>query len=72
MVYLSYCHPQDNQGPILVNNILARVREGEMVPITNNLLKAKDADTADSDLIYTLTPPTSNPRNGKLFVQWSL
>ena len=38
---------QDNKGPILINNVLMRVREGDLIPITSDHLKAFDADSPD-------------------------
>ncbi|XP_070544831.1 extracellular matrix organizing protein FRAS1-like [Ptychodera flava] len=60
--------PQDNQGPILVNNVQARVEEGGMAQVTSNLLSATDLDTPDEELSYKLTPPNDNPKHGSLMM----
>ncbi|PIK53992.1 hypothetical protein BSL78_09129, partial [Apostichopus japonicus] len=60
--------PQDNRGPILVNNIQAQVQEGDMTQITSQLLKAKDVDSDDRLLVYTLTPPANNPQRGEVLM----
>ncbi|XP_033644314.1 extracellular matrix protein FRAS1-like [Asterias rubens] len=59
-------NPNDNKGPILINNVLMRVREGELIPITSDHLKAFDVDSPNNELMYTLTPPNGNPRSGEI------
>ncbi|XP_077999737.1 extracellular matrix organizing protein FRAS1-like [Glandiceps talaboti] len=60
--------PEDNKGPVMVNNIQARVAEGGMAQITNDLLSATDIDSPDNELIFSLTPPKDNPRHGDLMM----
>ncbi|XP_071508475.1 extracellular matrix organizing protein FRAS1-like [Diadema antillarum] len=58
--------PKDDRGPILVNNVQGSVREGGLLQISNDHLRAQDVDSEDGDLIFTLTPPQNNPRHGEV------
>ncbi|XP_038060993.1 extracellular matrix protein FRAS1-like [Patiria miniata] len=59
-------NPNDNKGPILINNVLMQVHEGDLIPITSDHLKAFDVDSPDNELMFILTPPKGNPRSGDI------
>ena len=51
--------------PVLTTNQVLHVDEGGLAQITAAHLRATLEDKVDRRLIYTLTPPSSNPREGK-------
>lgn len=58
---------QDDVLPMLVQNGVGSVANGNMLKLTSELLRAKVMDknkAPSSDIIYTLVPTINNPKYG--------
>lgn len=51
--------PKDDRPPILVNNILFELDEGERVLIEKHMLMSSDFDPSDDYILYKITKPPS-------------
>ncbi|XP_069157214.1 extracellular matrix organizing protein FRAS1 [Procambarus clarkii] len=61
-----YIVDEEHSIPVLIKNQGARVESGHMVQISPQLLQARDIDSDDDNLVYTLLPTLQNPGQGKL------
>ncbi|KAG7168269.1 Extracellular matrix protein FRAS1-like, partial [Homarus americanus] len=61
-----YIIKEENSVPVLIKNQGAQVQSGHKVQISPQLLQAKDIDSDDENLVYTLLPMLQNPGQGQL------
>lgn len=62
---------QEDVLPLIIQNNMGHVIKGELFQLTPDLLSAKVMDTNNApsdDIVFTLSPPINNPKEGKLFL----
>lgn len=60
---------QEDILPMILQNNMGHVIKGQMLQLTSELLSAKVMDTTNvpsDDIIFTLSPPVNNPKEGLL------
>lgn len=65
-IFRVYIVEEELSAPVLIQNQGARVQSGSRVQISPQLLQARDIDSDDDNLVYTLLPMLQNPGQGKL------
>ncbi|KAG2466459.1 FRAS1 protein, partial [Polypterus senegalus] len=59
---------KSGQMPSMLSNIKAWVSEGGMLQITKRYLDAQISGSSDSEVVYTITPSTGNPKFGEMIL----
>lgn len=66
---------QEDILPMILQNNMGHVIKGQMLQLTSELLSAKVMDTTNApsdDIIFTLSPPVNNPKEGLLLFYWHI
>lgn len=63
----TFIYLQEDILPMILQNNMGHVIKGQMLQLTSELLSAKVMDTMNApsnDIIFTLSPPVNNPKEG--------